>query len=174
MMEKREKIKEWINFFILLIIIILVKIYIATPVSVDGASMDPTLKDRDYMIENKLIYYFKDIKRGDIVVLKSNGTRLVKRVIGLPGENVIASNGSVYVNGKLLEEPYLKKDIITEDFNMESTIGKKKLDKDEYFVMGDNRPYSSDSRQRGAIKRKDITGRVKLLLFPFTRIGIKK
>lgn len=173
-MEKRAKIKEWINFFILLIIIILVKMYIVTPVSVDGKSMDPTLKNRDYMIENKLVYYFKDIKRGDIVVLKSNGTRLVKRVIGLPGESVIASNGSIYINGKLLEEPYLKKNIITEDFNMEKTIGKMKLGDDEYFVMGDNRPYSSDSRQRGAIKRKDIAGRVRLLLFPFTRMGIKK
>lgn len=170
----KKKLREWLHFFLLLAVVLILKIYIVTPVSVDGDSMYPTLYDNDYMILDKISYRFKKIERGDIVVLDYKKDKLVKRIIALPGETVSTENGKLYINGKLYEEKYLPKDIEQYDFKFIDITGKTKLDKDEYFVMGDNRPFSLDSRRLGPIKKKQIEGKVKLTLLPFTRIGIKK
>lgn len=171
---KRQKIREWLEFFVLLALVLIIKIYVVAPVSVDGESMNPTLLDGDYMILNRIIYKFEDIKRGDIVVLDYKNSKLVKRVIGLPGDNVSAEKGILYINGKAYDEPYLDDKVHLDDFKFSDITGKNKLSKGEYFVLGDNRPYSLDSRRIGIIKKSDIEGKVRLTLFPFSRIGIKK
>lgn len=135
--------------------------------------MYPTLHHGDYLFLNKINYRFHSIKRGDIVVIKMGKSRYIKRVIGLPGETIQAIDGKVYINGKYLEESYLSKDIITLDFNLEEISGNYQIPDDEYFVMGDNRPNSKDSRVFKAVERKKIIGKTTIVLFPFTRFDKK-
>ena len=144
----------------------MIKTYIASPIKVNGNSMYKTLHDKDIMILNEYIYYFDDIKRSDIVVVKEKGELLIKRVIGLPGDTVECRYGRVYVNNKRLTETYVNG--TTDDFE------KVKLGKNQYFVMGDNRSVSLDSRTYGAYDKKDIKGKAIFTIFPFNRFGRKK
>ena len=166
MIEKIQKIiKDNIIFIIIVIAIILTRIFIVTLVRVDGASMNNTLKDGDILVENKLN---TDYKRFDIVVVKHNKDKLIKRIIGLPGENIKYRNGFLYVNGKKIKEPFIKEK--TEDFNL-IALGYNKIPKDHYFVVGDNRNNSLDSRILGLFKKDQIKGTVNLRVFPFNKIG---
>ena len=136
-----EQIKKWLKenllFTILLLIIIIIRIFFYSPIRVNGSSMYPTLQDKEFMILNK-IGLQKGINRFDIVVVESNGKYIIKRVIGLPGESVMYSDNKLYINGKVIEDNYSK----SETENFENVI----LKDDEYFVMGDNREVSKDSR----------------------------
>ncbi len=168
-------VKEMWLYILVLIIIILIKIFIVTPVKVNGTSMVPTLKNGDIMVLNKLAYKKAEIKRFDIVViyLKENGKteKLIKRVIGLPGEKIEYKNNNLYVNGNIIKENF--KHTTTEDFNLE-LLSTNKVPDNEYFVVGDNREVSADSRIIGFIKEDEIEGRVTYTIFPFNRFGIKK
>ena len=128
--------------------------------------MYPTLKDKDIMILDETAYYFKDIKRFDIVVVKAPGELIIKRVIGLPGEKIMYEDGKLYINGKYVKENYEHEG--TDDF------AEVKIGKNEYFVMGDNRDNSLDSRYFGPFNKKKIRGKTNLTIFPFKRIGKKK
>ena len=162
-----EQIKKWIKenllFTILLLIIIIIRIFFYSPIRVNGSSMYPTLQDKEFMILNK-IGLQKGINRFDIVVVESNGKYIIKRVIGLPGESVMYSDNKLYINGKAIEDNYSK----SETENFENVI----LKDDEYFVMGDNREVSKDSRVIGPINVKNIKGKTNLVIFPFNKIGI--
>ena len=162
-----EQIKKWLKenllFTILLLIIIVVRIFFYSPIRVNGTSMYPTLQDKEFMILNK-IGLQKGINRFDIVVVESNGKYIIKRVIGLPGESVMYSDNKLYINGKVVEDNYSKSE--TEDF--ENVV----LKEDEYFVMGDNREVSKDSRVIGPVNIKNIKGKTNLVIFPFNKIGI--
>jgi len=134
--------------------------------------MVPTLKVGDRVLVNKLSYKFHDVHRGDIVVFDAppaaqagNIKDLVKRVIGLPGETLEARDGKVYVNGRLLEEPYLPKGTPT------TNLPPTKVPAGSVFVMGDNRTASKDSRIFGAVKESSIVGRVFLRIWPPGSIG---
>lgn len=159
-------IKELIPYVVIIIIVVLFRTFIATPVRVDGSSMDPTLKNGDILVLNKLS---KNYKRFDIVVIKSNNTKLVKRIIGLPGESIEYKNNLLYINGEVIDDVSLEK---TEDFNLESLYGIKKIPNGYYFVMGDNRDGSSDSRDYrvGLIKKENILGKTIFRIFPFNKI----
>lgn len=142
---------------------------------VEGSSMEPTLAEGDYLIIEKLSYYFSEPKRYDIVVfpvaydIEMTGTYYIKRVIGLPGETVQIQNGKVYINGDMLGEEYGMADILDEGAAKdEITLGE-----DEYFVLGDNRNWSKDSRSGdiGNIKREDIVGKACFRFYPFNRMG---
>lgn len=142
---------------------------------VEGSSMEPTLAEGDYLVIEKLSYHFSEPERFDIVVfpvaydVEMIGTYYIKRVIGLPGETVQIQNGKVYINGDMLGEEYGMADILDAGVAKEEVT----LGEDEYFVMGDNRNWSRDSRSEeiGNIKREDIIGRACFRFYPFSRIG---
>ena len=154
-MEKLTKwLKENIVFLIILTAIIITRIFFFSPIRVNGTSMHPTLQDKEFMILNK-ISLKQGINRFDIVVVQENNKYIIKRVIGLPGESVMYKDNKLYINGKVIEDNYSK--TTTNDF--------------EYFVMGDNRAVSSDSRIIGPVNIKNIKGKTNLIIFPFNKMG---
>lgn len=159
-------IKEWGPYVIILILVLLVKAYIVTPIRVNGPSMDSTLKDGDIMFLNEITYRFNKIERFDIIVIKYEDEFIIKRVIGLPGEEISYKDNKLYINGKYVKEDFKHKD--TKDFDS------IKISNNQYFVMGDNRVNSLDSRVIGPILKENIKGKAKLTIFPFKRFGIKK
>ncbi|MDY0406039.1 signal peptidase I [Virgibacillus sp. 179-BFC.A HS] len=131
---------------------------------VEGDSMYPTLQDDQRVVFNKFIYIFSQPKRGDIIIIKRPIKNYVKRVIGLPGEVIEMRNHQLYVNNKKVNEHYVSKDAI----NHTGNFGPIKIPKDSYFVMGDNRAISKDSRNGlGFIDEKDIIGKSEFIIYPF-------
>ena len=156
------------DYIIIVVAVILIRSFIVTPAVVDGASMDDTLKDGQLIIINKINYRFNDPKRFQIVVVKNEkeSDKIIKRIIGLPGETVkIDDDGNIYINGELLEEYYGRE--VIEDPGM--ALNEITLGEDEYFCLGDNRNNSIDSRfeQVGCVKEKDILGHVFVGLSPW-------
>ncbi len=162
-----DKIKEILGYVVVIIIVILVKQFIITPIRVNQSSMNNTLYDKDIMILDKISYRFSSIKRFEIVVIKRNKEYLIKRVIGLPGETVEYKDNKLYINGELIEENFNHKN--TDDYILD-----KEIPEGYYFVVGDNRPDSLDSRYIGLIKKEEILGKTNLVLYPFKHFGIKK
>ena len=165
-------IKELIPYVVIILVVVLIRTFIATPVIVSGSSMDPTLKNGQVLILNKLA---KKYMRDDIVVIdaKINGKkeRIVKRVIGLPGETLEYKDGFLYINGKRTHDDFVDK---TRDFTLERVTGKKKIPENYYFVMGDNRTGSSDSRMFGCIPYEKIEGKVVFRFWPLNKMGVIK
>lgn len=158
-------VKEYVPYIVIIILVLVIKRYVVTPIRVNGPSMLPTLKDKDIMILNEVGYRTQGLKRFDIVVLDYKGEKLIKRVIGLPGEKIEYKDNKLYVNGKVVKEDFSHAD--TEDFD------EIKVEKDRYFVLGDNRVNSTDSRIIGTVSIKNIRGTTKLTIFPFGRFGNK-
>ena len=160
-------VKELIPYIIIVIVVIVFRTFIATPIRVDGPSMEDTLKNGDILLLNKLN---KSIKRFDIVVIYKSDIRLIKRVIGLPGENIEYKDNELYINGKVVEDVAL---IRTGDFTLKELYGVDRIPEDYYFVLGDNRTVSKDSRYYdiGLIKRSEIAGTTSFRFFPFNKIG---
>jgi signal peptidase I len=164
------------DLFILALLIVLVvlpvRAFVISPFVVDGESMYPTFENLDYLIIDEISYRFTDPKRGDVIVFrypKDPNVFYIKRIIGLPGEIVSIAHGKVTVKNSAgveltLPEPY----VTTEDATYSKSVS---LGTDEYFVMGDNRPNSSDSRVWGALPAKDIVGRALLRLLPVAHAG---
>ncbi len=152
-----------------------IRFFIAAPYVVSGQSMEPNFKDWEYLIVDRVSYDFGGPERGDVVIFNQPGTKraLIKRVIGLPGETIVLSDNTVTVQnaehpeGFVISEPYL------EQTNMGGiTEMKITLEPDRYFVLGDNRRVSSDSRIWGTLPREDIVGQVLLRLYPFNDIDV--
>lgn len=151
--------KDIISYLGIIVAVILIRTFIITPVKVDGTSMNPTLKNNDILILKK---YQKKIERFDIVVVDYKKSKLVKRVIGLPGEKIKITTtrvgndyvSAIYINGEKLEENYGMEPIKEDGLAHEEIT----LKSDEYFILGDNRNNSSDSRIIGPVKKKDIKG----------------
>ncbi len=159
----KEKIiknsKELFPYIIILIIVLLIRTFIATPIKVNGSSMYTTLDGSEFMILNKL----DKIERYDIIVVKTPGDELIKRVYGLPGEKISIENNTIFINDKKVDDIYAYGE--TSDY--ESIV----LEKDEYFILGDNRAVSLDSRTIGPIKKSQIKGTTNFILYPFHRFG---
>ena len=155
-------LKEYGPYIVIIIVIILVRMYIITPVRVQGPSMDTTLKEGQILLLYKLD---KKIKRNDIVVVDKSvmDTEIIKRVIGLPGDTIECINGKIFINNKAYDDKYPSSE--TKDFKPIT------LKDDEYYVMGDNRIVSADSRYFGPISKKTIQGKVVFSLYPFNRFG---
>lgn len=167
--KKVKKIlKELLPYIIIIIVVVIIRTFFVTPAVVEGSSMKPTLNNNNIVILNKIDYKLNDIKRFDVVVVKLGKERLIKRVIALPGEHVEFKNGSLYIDGFIVAEEFNHKD--TNDFKLES-IGYLKIPGDKYFVVGDNRMNSTDSRMIGLIDKKDILGSVSYRIFPINKIG---
>jgi len=158
---------------IAVIVVIGVRYFLVQPFLVDGASMEPNFHSGDYILINEISYRFKEPQRGEPVVFHYPGneaTYFIKRIIGLPGEKVEIKGGKIFVfnsqnpNGFEISESYLPKDL--------KTSGDKSVDlsSDEYFVLGDNRDASFDSRQWGPLKKTEIVGSVWVRLWPLSQI----
>ncbi len=156
-----DAIKDYVY---IVLTVLVIRTFIVTPAIVSGASMDDTLNDGQLVIINKFIYRFSDIDRFDIVVLDNDLTKdkIIKRVIGLPNEKIEYRQNRLYINDELIEVDFDYKE--TENFSFMTGDG-------EYFVLGDNRPVSKDSRSFGAFKKEDFVGRVKYRLYPFNKFG---
>ena len=188
-----EDILVFIQVFVVSAIVILLFVnFVAHPVRVDGRSMYPTLKDGEFGFTNVGGVLLNGVERGDIVVVtmeeEGQKTHWVKRVIGLPGDTVSCVNDVVYINGKVLDETkyiapdyrqslvdkfgYFNKVPNADNTNVED-FEEVKLKDDEYYVMGDNRPYSKDSRYVGPVKKSQIFAKKMLVLLPISDIGVK-
>jgi signal peptidase I len=163
-------VKSIFSYTFIILIVILIRIFIFDPVRVDGHSMDTTLQDGEIMILNKIYYKKNDIKRFDIVVVDAGDKNIIKRVIGLPGEKVNYQDNKLYINGKRVKDKYPSTE--TEDFKLED-IGFEKIPGNGYVVMGDNRSNSLDSRSSsiGIVKKSQIIGRAKFIIYPFKKFG---
>jgi len=164
---------EWVGLVVLaLVIALLIKTFLFQAFYIPSESMTPTLKIHDRVLVNKLSYKLHPVHRGDIVVFKAPPHAdpgiddLVKRVVGLPHETVEGRGGHVYIDGKLLPEKYLPAGVTT------SAFGIRRIPANSYWVMGDNRGNSKDSRSFGFITKSQIVGRVFFRIWPLTRIDI--
>ena len=161
---KKERIKKIVKdiypYVLVVILVVLVRTFIITPAIVDGPSMEPTLY-------NKLDYKLNGVKRFDVVVVSWNDEKIIKRVIGLPGEHIEYKKGSLYVDGVMVDETFTHRE--TDDFKLEET-GYITIPGDKYLVVGDNRPDSTDSRVIGLFDKEDILGKVSLRIFPINKI----
>lgn len=155
-------IREVIPYLVIVLVVLILRTFIVTPIIVSGESMVPALDGGELMLLKK---YDTSYKRFDIVVVNKNveGDNLIKRVIGMPGERIKYRNGKLYINDEVIDDKYAYGE--TRNFK-EITLGE-----DEYFLMGDNREISLDSRLLGVIKNREIEGTVGIILFPFNKLG---
>ena len=173
-MPRESAWKEFLRFaLIALAIVIPFRLFVAQPFIVSGASMSPTFETGEYLIVDELTYRFEEPKRGDVIILKKpsgGGEYLIKRIVGLPGDTVVIKNGAVTVkskgnpDGEKISEPYVKN---KKEENLEIAVGNN-----EYFVMGDNRPISLDSRYIGAIPKENIVGRAWARVLPVKEMAL--
>ena len=180
----RSRFTEFIETLIIFITILAVVYFvIARPHKVFGSSMYPNFHSGDYIITDELSYKLGNPQRGQVIVFKDPldlSQDFIKRIIGLPGETVKVANGHVYVNSKLLQEPYLDSSVVTVPRQfMEEDNGHIRIPPDQvtvppdhYFVLGDNRPDSSDSREWGFITREEIIGKAFFRYWPQDEIGL--
>lgn len=179
---KKKVLKELLNtglylLFVLLLTWLLIT-FVVQRTEVDGTSMVPTLEHGDNLFVDKISYRFKDPERFDIIVFPfqyKEDTYYIKRIIGLPGETVqIDEKGNIYIDGEILQESYGLE--VIEPQNIGRAVEPITLGEDEYFVMGDNRNNSSDSRTDivGNIHRDDIIGRAWVRIWPFEKMGVLK
>ncbi|MDE6406582.1 MAG: signal peptidase I [Lachnospiraceae bacterium] len=170
----REILNTSLYLLGVLCLVYLVIHFVGQRTQVQGSSMEPTLSAADNLIVDKLSYRFSDPERYDIIVfLQKEETFYIKRIIGLPGETVqIDEEGNIYVNGEVIEESYGKEVIANPGRAYEPV----ELGQDEYFVLGDNRNNSTDSREPsvGNIRRENIIGRAWLRIWPFHKFGFVK
>lgn len=148
-----------------------IRTFLVQPFIVEGESMSPKFHTNDYLIVDKISYRFSAPKRGDIIVFKypnDTSVNYVKRVIGLPGDRVEITGGHVTVNSKQLQESYISSSVVTQMLNGRSQEGFN-VPADNYFVLGDNRPNSSDSREWGFMPKPDLIGRVAVELLPIEK-----
>ena len=169
----KKEIIEWVKVILIAFVLtMIIRSFLVAPFMISGESMMPTLEDGERVIVNELVYRFSEPKRGDIVVFyyPEEDKDLVKRVIGLPGDTVEMKNDQLLINGTKVEEPYLAESkkfflgnsgVLTEDFEP------VKVNSNQFFVMGDNRWNSKDSRAIGTISEEQIIGRVELVFWPF-------
>ena len=153
-----------------LVLAVLLYLFIMTPHEVVGNSMHPTYKNGEYLMANKITYKFTQPQRGDVVIFKYSDTQdFIKRVIGVPGDEVMIKDGSYYINGEKLEESnYLADTVVTNGGSYIHEGQSITVPEDKYFVSGDNRPNSSDSREFGPISKDQIKGKAWIVYFPFS------
>lgn len=170
-------IKSWFSlaksFDIVLVIGLLFKALILQPFIVEGSSMEPNFHDKEIMLVDKISYRFKTPARGDVIVFKAPknpGEDYIKRIIGLPGETVQIAKGEVFINGVLLNENYLPSSEVT-DNETGKLLFSQTLKTNQYFVLGDNRGNSSDSRTWGVMPRANLIGRAWWNIYPFSSFG---
>lgn len=176
---EKNRVRELVGMVVYIVLVLaavfLINTFVAQRTQVNGRSMYPTLDDQDHLIADKISYRFIDPKRYDIIVFPyqhEENTYYIKRIIGLPGETIQITGGTIYIDGEELEEDYGRETMLTGGIAEEPIT----LEEDEYFVLGDNRNNSKDSRDEmvGTVNRKDIIGRTFLRIWPLNKFGILK
>lgn len=159
---------------------LIVYLFLVQPHQVNGRSMFPTFNSGDYLLTNKVSYRVGDPQRGDIIVFHAppeancptgTGCDFIKRILAIPGDSVAVHDNGIYINGDKLDEPYIPEDFKTDPgkFVSERTVV---MGPDEYFAVGDNRQYSSDSRVWGPVSKSDIVGKAFFRYWPLTAAGV--
>lgn len=166
---------EWLQLLLCFVLAVLLRLYVVNFARIRGSSMLSTLHNSDWALVWRLPYRFRRPRRGEVVICHFPGRSMrrckrlpqafVKRVIGLPGETLEIIEGTVCINGRRLDEPYLDPARCRSTRSCPAQV----LAEDEYFVLGDNRDRSNDSRRVGPIRRRDIRGRVVCILWPWHR-----
>lgn len=148
-------------------------VFVITLFVVDGASMEPNFFDKEYMLVNKISYYYSSPKRGDVIIFSYPGEpdkKFIKRIVGIPGDKVTIQDGKVYITNKnffgILEESYIPKEMPTPTETLKTEVVKN-VGPDEYFVLGDNRLNSSDSRIWGLLPKENIIGKAMMIIWPY-------
>ena len=168
----KEFLKDSLKLIAFLFVLLFIMVYVFSVTQVVGSSMSPTLHEDEVLFLNKVQYRFFDIKRGDIVSLEYADTKyLIKRIIGLPGESLEIKDNQVYINGKVLEEEYLEEDLVYSDFSLDET-GYQTIPENMYFVLGDNREDSMDSREIGLVSKEQIKGKIFMRFWPVNKIKL--
>jgi signal peptidase I len=166
----RNEIRIWTRDLLIAIgLALVIIVFLYQPVKVEGTSMAPLLSDQERIFINKFVYRFEPIERGDVVVFwypLDHSKSFIKRVVGLPGEAVEIRQGAVYVNGKVVPEPY-----VPPQYEDLSDFGPVRVPKDSYFVMGDHRISSNDSRVFGPVPVRFIYGRAVFAYWPVDHFG---
>lgn len=183
--KQKSEFWEWVKAIAFaLMLSFVIKQFLFTPVLVKGASMMPTLKDQDRVIVNKIGPTLQSYDRFDIVVIEMNEeTNYIKRIIGLPGDKIEYKDDQLYINGEKYNEPYLDqyknelKDTgtLTYDFTLEQNLGETTVPEGHYFVLGDNRRVSNDSRnpEVGFISEEQIMGTTNIICWPMEHIDLR-
>jgi len=166
------------TFLIAAAVFLVIYAFLFRPFEVDGDSMYPNFHNHEYVITNLIALRFQTPKLGDVVVFKAPpdpSKDYIKRVIGLPGDTISIKDGQVYRNGELFDQSsFLKPDVTTYGESFLKDGDSVKVPTDEYFVMGDNRPYSSDSREWGFVKKDELIGESLLVYWPITQMRLVK
>ena len=169
--ERALKLRAWLgDLTVSLIVSLVIILFLYQPVRVEGTSMLPRLEDQDRLFINKFAYQFEKIQRGDVVVFyypHDHTKSYIKRVIALPGDTLSVDHGTVSVNGKVLREPY-----VPERYQDDRSIPEQVIPAGQYFVMGDHRSISSDSRDFGPVPRPLVYGRAAFVYWPVDQAGV--
>lgn len=171
-LTQAKKKNEWLEWAKAIVIAILIALFLRTFIFatsiVEGESMDPTLEDGERVIFNKIVYLLDEPDRGDIVIIKRPFKNYVKRVIALPGETIEINGSELYINGEKYQQTFLNEEAEERTGN----FGPIQVPEDSYFVMGDNRAISKDSRNGlGFIKEDEIIGKSEFVIFPFDELS---
>jgi len=168
--QLRRELRSWTrDLAVALGLALVIIIFLYQPVKVEGTSMAPLLSDQERIFINKFVYRFEPIERGDVVVFwypRDHSKSFIKRVVGLPGERLEIRAGLVYVDGKELREPYVPANYLDG-----STYPPVQIPVEEYFVMGDHRDSSNDSRVFGPVGRQEIYGKAVFAYWPVDHFG---
>ncbi|OGG03767.1 signal peptidase I [Candidatus Gottesmanbacteria bacterium RBG_16_52_11] len=161
---------------VILAIMVMVYLFLMSPQEINGQSMDPTFHNGEYILTNKVEYKVSDPQRGDIVIFKSPRNKdidYIKRIIALPGETLRLQDGVFFINNLPLDESkYLSADVVTYGGSYLREMAEVTVPGGEYFVVGDNRQHSSDSREFGPIPKEDFIGKAFFRYWPFARSGL--
>lgn len=176
-----ETMKNWFSitksFDMVLITGLIFRAFVLQPFIVDGASMEPNFQNNEAILVDKLTFKIRPPHRGEVVIFRAPGQPTedyIKRIIAFPGETVKIESGQVYINGHLFDETYINDKNQTYIDNDKSEILNKTLGNNEYFVMGDNRLHSSDSREWGILPKINLVGRALISVYPISEAGIVK
>lgn len=165
----KELLKDTIKYILIAILVLIVYLYVISFQQILGPSMEPNYQEGQIYILNKLKYHFSTPKRFEVVVVNSKKSKfMIKRVIGLPGEHIEYKDDILYVNGNAIEEKFLKNGK-TDNFEIFENLNEKTIPEGYYFVIGDNRINSEDSRIFGFVSKKDIIGKVEFKIWPLLK-----
>jgi signal peptidase I len=163
-------LKSWTrDLFFSVAFALVIILFVYQPVKVEGSSMEPGLEDQERIFINKLVYRFETIERGDVIVFRyprDNRKSFIKRVIGVPGDRVRVVEGHVYVNGQMLSEPY-----VSQDYFDTRSYEERLVKPDTFYVMGDHRSMSNDSRDFGLVPRANVYGKAVFGYWPMEKLG---
>ncbi|MFJ8064634.1 signal peptidase I [Psychrobacillus sp. NPDC096426] len=184
--KEKSELLEWAKAIGIAILFVCgIQFFLFTPIVVDGASMMPTLEDGDRVVVDKIGPKLMKYERFDVIVFEAKeDTNYIKRIIGIPGDRIAYENDELFINGELYEEPYLEEykkalldnGTLTEDFSLDEYLGELTVPDGYFFVLGDNRRYSTDSRDPrvGFVSKDKILGTAKIVFLPIDNLKVIK